>query len=122
MFNFQRPVDCALNDWQIVFRAKFQLVADPLPLFAVPAYDFRVEILLHGKPADFDKLDHNREAGDCAFIFNIGKIAPFNSHYFGQHLARQVLCFPRSFHVRAESFKAGAIFNFRHITSPIYIV
>ena len=74
MFNFQRPVDCALNDWQIVFRAKFQLVADPLPLFAVPSYDFRVEILLHGKSADFDKLDHNREAGERAFIFNIGKI------------------------------------------------
>ena len=70
----------------------------------------------------FGKLDHNREAGDRAFIFNIGKIAPFNSHYFGQHLARQVLCFPRSFHICAESFKAGAIFNFRHITSPIYIV
>ena len=49
-------------------------------------------------------------------------VAPFNSHYFGQHLARQVLCFPRSLHIRAESFKAGAIFNFRHITSPIYIV
>ena len=42
--------------------------------------------------------------------------------YFGQHLARQVLCFPRSFHIRAESFKAGAIFNFRHIASPVYIV
>ena len=25
-------------------------------------------------------------------------------------------------HIRAESFKAGAIFYFRHITSPIYIV
>ena len=74
MFNFQRPVDCALNDWQIVFRAKFQLVADPLPLFAVPSYDFRVEILLHEKPADFDKLDHNREAGDRPFILNVGEI------------------------------------------------
>ena len=40
--------------------------------------------------------------------------------YYG--LARQVLCFPRGFHICAESFKAGAIFNFRHITSPIYIV
>ena len=90
-----------------MFRAKFQLVADQLPLFTVPSYDFRVEIPFYGKPADFDKLDHNREAGDRAFIFYIGKIAPFNSHYFGQHLARQVLCFPRSFHIRAESFKAG---------------
>ena len=59
-----------------MFRAKFQLVADPLPLFAVPSHDFRVEIPFYGKPADFNKLDHNREAGDRAFILNIGKIAP----------------------------------------------
>lgn len=35
---------------------------------------------------------------------------------------RQTPGFPRSLYIRAESFKAGAIFYFRHIASPIYIV
>ena len=76
----------------------------------------------YGKPADFNKLDHNREAGNRAFILNIGKIAPFNTHHFSQRFTRQMFCFPCGFYIRAESFKTGAIFYFRHITSPIYIV
>ena len=70
------------------FRAKFQLVADPLPLFAFLPHDFRVEILLHGKPADFDKLYDNRQAGNRAVIFDVGKIAPFDIDLFRQRLAR----------------------------------
>ena len=46
----------------------------------------------------------------------------FNTYHFRQRLTRQMPGFPRSLYVRAESFKAGAIFYFRHIASPIYIV
>ena len=73
----------------------------------------------HSDELTFADYFNAEKAGYRSVVFDIRKIAPFNSHYFGQHLARQVLCFPRSFHIRAESFKAGAIFNFRHITSPI---
>ena len=34
----------------------------------------------------------------------------------------QMLCFPCCFYICTESFKAGAIFDIRHIASPTYIV
>ena len=52
-------------------------------------------------------------------------VPPLNTYHFRQRLTRQTRQtpgFPRSLYIRAESFKAGAIFYFRHITSPIYIV
>ena len=50
------------------------------------------------------------------------QLPPLNTYHFRQRLTRQPPGFPRSLYIRAESFKAGAIFYFRHITSPIYIV
>ena len=55
-------------------------------------------------------------------ILNVGEIPPLYTYHFRQRLTRQTPGFPRSLYIRAESFKAGAIFYFRHIASPIYIV
>ena len=61
-------------------------------------------------------------AGKAPVVLDICKIPGVHVDDLRHCFARQTLCFPRSFHVRAESFKTGAIFNIRHITSPIYIV
>lgn len=41
---------------------------------------------------------------------------------FCQCFSCQTLCLSCSFDICAEGFKTGTIFNFRHITSPDYIV
>ena len=55
-------------------------------------------------------------------ILNVGKIPPFNPNHFCQCFSCQTLCLSCSFDICAEGFKTGTIFNFRHITSPSYIV
>ena len=85
---FEWPVNRALDDRQKFFRAEFQLVADPLPLCAFLPHDLRVKIPFHGKPADFDKLYDNRQAGNRAVIFDVGKIAPVDIDLFRQRLTR----------------------------------
>ena len=55
-------------------------------------------------------------------ILNVGKIPPFNPNHFRQCFSCQTLCLSCSFDICAEGFKTGTIFNFRHITSPSYIV
>ena len=47
---------------------------------------------------------------------------PFNPDHFCQCFSCQTLCLSCSFDICAEGFKTGTIFNFRHITSPSYIV
>lgn len=42
----------------------------------------------HGKPADFNKLYDNRQAGNRAVIFDVGKIAPVDIDLFRQRLTR----------------------------------
>ena len=88
LLNLNGPVNRALDDRQKFFRAEFQLVADPLPQCAFLPHDLRVKILFHGKPADFDKLYDNRQAGNCAVIFDVGKIAPVDIDLFRQRLTR----------------------------------
>ena len=78
----------ALDDRQKFLRAEFQFVADPLPLCAFLPHDLRVKIPFHGKPADFDKLYDNRQAGNRAVIFDVGKIAPVDIDLFCQRLTR----------------------------------
>ena len=55
-------------------------------------------------------------------ILNVGKIPPFNPNHFCQCFSCQTLCLSCGFDICAEGFKTGTIFNFRHITSPSYIV
>ncbi len=88
LLNLNGPVNRALDDRQKFFRAEFQLVADPLPLCAFLPHDLRVKIPFHGKPADFDKLYDNRQAGNRAVIFDVGKIAPVDIDLFRQRLTR----------------------------------
>ena len=88
LLNLNGPVNRALDDRQKFFRAEFQLVADPLPLCAFLPHDLRVKIPFHGKPADFDKLYDNRQTGNCAVIFDVGKIAPVDIDLFRQRLTR----------------------------------
>ena len=63
-FNLYGTVNRALDDRQIFFGTKFQFVADPLPLFAFLPHDLRVKIPFYGKPAGFNKLYDNRQAGN----------------------------------------------------------
>ena len=88
LLNLNGPVNRALNDRQKFFWAEFQLVADPLPLCAFLPHDLRVKIPFYGKPADFDKLYDNRQAGNRAVIFDVGKIAPVDIDLFRQRLTR----------------------------------
>ena len=101
---------------------KHQLVADPLPLFAFFPHDLRVKIPFHRKSADLNQLDHHRQARNRTLILNVGKIPPFNPNHFCQCFSCQTLCLSCGFDICAEGFKTGTIFNFRHITSPGYIV
>ena len=88
LLNLNGPVNRALNDRQKFLRAEFQFVADPLPLCAFLPHDLRVKIPFHGKPADFNKLYDNRQAGNRAVIFDVGKIAPVDVDLFRQRLTR----------------------------------
>ena len=60
-----------------------------------------------------DNLSHL--SADCG-----GKSLPRPGFHRAKCVDRS--CFQCHLYIRAESFKAGAIFYFRHITSPIYIV
>ena len=122
LFHFERPVYGTFDNRQVFFRAKLQLVADSLPLFAFFPHDLRVKIPFHGKSADLNQLDHHRQARNCTLILNVGKIPPFNPNHFRQCFSCQTLCLSCGFDICAEGFKTGTIFNFRHITSPSYIV
>ncbi len=75
---FERPVYGTFDNRQVFFRAKLQLVADPLPLFAFFSHNLRVKIPFHGKSADLNQLDHHRQARNRTLILNVGKIPPFN--------------------------------------------
>ncbi len=44
LFHFERPVYGTFDNRQVFFRAKLQLVADPLPLFAFFSHNLRVKI------------------------------------------------------------------------------
>ena len=55
-------------------------------------------------------------------ILNVGKVPPFNPNHFCQCFSCQALCLSCGFDICTEGFKTGTIFNFRHITSPGYIV
>ena len=122
LFHFERPVYGTFDNRQVFFRAKLQLMADPLPLCAFFPHDLRVKISLYGKSADLNQLDHHRQARNCTLILNVGKIPPFNPNHFCQCFSCQTLCLSCGFDIRTEGFKTGTIFNFRHITSPGYIV
>ena len=119
---YKRQVYGTFNNRQVLFRAKLQLVTDPLPLFAFFPHDLRVKIPFHGKSADLNQLDHHRQARNRTLIFNVGKIPPFNPDHFRQCFSCQTLCFSCDFDICTEGFKTGTIFNFRHIISPSYIV
>ena len=122
LFHFERPVYGTFDNRQVFFRAKLQLMADPLPLCAFFPHDLRVKISLYGKSADLNQLDHHRQARNRTLILNVGKIPPFNPNHFCQCFSCQTLCLSCGFDIRTEGFKTGTIFNFRHITSPGYIV
>ncbi len=66
----------------------FSLWLTPLPQCAFLPHDLWVKIPFHGKPADFDKLYDNRQAGNRAVIFDVGKIAPVDIDLFRQRLTR----------------------------------
>ena len=82
-------------------------MADPLALFAFLPHDLRVKVPLHGKPAGFNKLDDNRQAGDSPLVLNIGKIAVIYVDNLRQGAAGQTPCFPGRFHVCAKLSKPG---------------
>ena len=69
-----------------------------------------------------NQLDHHRQARNRTLILNVGKIPPFNPNHFCQCFSCQTLCLSCGFDICTEGFKTGTIFNFRHITSPGYIV
>ena len=71
LFHFERPVYGTFDNRQVFFRAKLQLVADPLPLFAFFPHDLRVKIPFHGKSADLNQLDHHRQARNRTLIDNL---------------------------------------------------
>ena len=93
-----------------------------MTIAASSMYDLRVKIPFYGKPAGFNKLDDNRQAGDSPLVLNIGKIAVIYVDDLRQGAAGQTPCFPGRFHVCAKTFKTGTIFNVRHIAPPTYIV
>ena len=73
----------AFHDRQILFRVEFQLLSDPLAQLAFLSHDLWIEISLHRQAADFYKLYDDRQAGDRALVFNVGKIPGINIHLFG---------------------------------------
>ena len=60
-----------------------ELLSDPLAQLAFLSHDLWIEISLHRQAADFYKLNDNRQAGDRALVFNVGKIPGINIHLFG---------------------------------------
>lgn len=59
-----------------------------MTIAASSMYDLRVKIPFYGKPADFNKLYDNWQAGNRAVIFDVGKIAPVDIDLFRQRLTR----------------------------------
>ena len=60
-----------------------ELLSDPLAQLAFLSHDLWIEISLHRQAADFYKLYDDRQAGDRALVFNVGKIPGINIHLFG---------------------------------------
>ena len=56
---------------------------EPLAQLAFLSHDLWIEISLHRQAADFYKLYDDRQAGDRALVFNVGKIPGINIHLFG---------------------------------------
>ena len=83
LFHFERPVYGTFDNRQVFFRTELQLVADPLAQLAFLSHDLWIEISLHRQAADFYKLYDDRQAGDRALVFNVGKIPGINVHLFG---------------------------------------
>lgn len=59
-----------------------------MTIAASSMYDLRVKIPFYGKPAGFNKLYDNRQAGNRAVISDVGKIAPVDIDLFRQRLTR----------------------------------
>ena len=58
-------------------------ISSSLAQLAFLSYDLWIEISLHRQAADFYKLYDDRQAGDRALGFNVGKIPGINIHLFG---------------------------------------
>lgn len=52
-----------------------------MTIAASSMYDLRVKIPFYGKPAGFNKLYDNRQAGNGPLVFDVGKIAPVNIYF-----------------------------------------
>ena len=52
-----------------------------MTIAASTMYDLRVKIPFYGKPAGFNKLYDNRQAGNGPLVFDVGKIAPVNIYF-----------------------------------------
>lgn len=57
-----------------IFRAKLQLVTDPLTLCTFFPHEFRVEVPFHRQATYFYQLNYHRQAGQRAFVLDIRKI------------------------------------------------
>ena len=108
--------------WVSIFRAKLQLVADPLTFRTFFPHEFRVEVPLHGQTTYFYQLNHHRQTGQRAFVFDVRKIPAVTMYHVGQRTAGKLFCLSSCLDIRSERFKAGTVLNFRHSASPIYIL
>lgn len=120
LFRKQEKIDLSFIEFEILHL----LMRSPGRVFSKEQIydDLRVKISLYGKSADLNQLDHHRQARNRTLILNVGKILPFNPNHFCQCFSCQTLCLSCGFDICTEGFKTGTIFNFRHITSPGYIV
>ena len=82
----------------------------------------RALLALCRKPTKSPKLSQNRHAGYFPNIFNISKIFDSNMQCFSKCPLRYPLCFSCCFYICSKGFKSRTFFNYRHISSPMYIV
>ena len=152
LMDSQGAVNGTLHDGQVFFWAKLQLVADPLTLCTFFSHEFRVEVLFHRQthirvceamkapvgllsdqavcgsrwrglaPTSANQLNHHRQAGQRAFVFDVRKIPAVTMYHVSQRTAGKLFCLSCCLDIRSERFKAGTVLNFRHSASPIYIL
>lgn len=118
----QGTVNGTFYDGQVFFRAKLQLVADPLTLCTFFPHKFRVEVPFHRQTTYLYQLNHHRQAGQRAFVFDVRKIPAVTMYHVSQRTAGKLFCLSSCLDIRSERFKAGTVLNFCHSASPIYIL
>ena len=70
-------------------------MADPLTFRTFFPHEFRVEVPLHGQTTYFYQLNHHRQAGQRAFVFDVRKIPAVTMYHVSQRTAGKLFCLSR---------------------------